>query len=559
MDMQGELNRAVRRKRNAWWLYVDGRPVDPLATVPAATTPHDMVRGDLVALSAPLNFNELRSHGQLCAPTGPTHTGIQSLPVTDAGVTAAVAVDQAAQPVAVRRMVAMDYDTDSGSIPSRSSPSAPVTSGSGTSREDVGESDCDHTPDCSTDSSSDTITIRQGAGRGHRLDHVSVSDAALIGDLGKTPHGLLIEHQCARRILDTDSKATRAIFQANGPSQRASAFAAALSRAGLNTMAEGMKKAEVFFQTQENSATLDSGAAADELTSSASGSVSTDPYSVPPVVRKRGRPPASQLPMKRESGEQPSQPNASARDDNTDQLTALVERLHQLEQWAHGVDATLRTWRPAAPGIAQDDAACRSTAPSPLQNSDCTSVNDSTLPEESDVCRVTQRVADIEKVLVEGDLSSTPRSTLSTRVTSLETQMDEQIGSLNLLRLRPVREALGSDVTSHDLELDLNWRLGMLEMTVAAQASDMLSLKDEVRAASQRSAAATPPPPPATPPAGTPNSLASSSSSTCVHVKAEITKLHQGLTQLATLMLQMRQRCDQAAAAWAGTLGVPRS
>eukprot|EP00971_Amphidinium_carterae_P265065 5258022-Amphidinium_carterae.3 len=284
LDMQGELNRSVRRKRSAWWMFVDGKAVDPDAIVPAATSPHDVVKGELVALPTPLDFPQLRRQGQLCVPLGPTHTGLLSLPVENLHQHGAPSNGDAQ--AASRSLVAHIYDTSSEDERLSSSASG-TSSGSSNaeSHEDLSDPDCDYTPTCSSDSTSGTLELRQGAGRGHRLDHVSVSEAAaqkLIGDLSLTRHGLMIEHQCVKRILDTDSKATRAVLQAGSPAQRAAAFSAALSRAGLNALATGMKQAEAHFKAQEGSPAQDSSTGADELHASTSGSVSTDPYTAPP-------------------------------------------------------------------------------------------------------------------------------------------------------------------------------------------------------------------------------------------------------------------------------------
>eukprot|EP00971_Amphidinium_carterae_P270718 5372367-Amphidinium_carterae.2 len=77
-----ELNRAVKRRRNMWAIYIDGRPVDMAAQVPHPRSPYDVIEGTLRRLEAPLDYTALRAANQLAAPVGPSHTGIYGIPVT---------------------------------------------------------------------------------------------------------------------------------------------------------------------------------------------------------------------------------------------------------------------------------------------------------------------------------------------------------------------------------------------------------------------------------------------------------------------------------------------
>eukprot|EP00971_Amphidinium_carterae_P187844 3728576-Amphidinium_carterae.3 len=78
--VQDEMNRAVRRKKSLWWMFVNGVPLDPQAIVPAPPERLCYIQGSLHSLTAPLNFEFLRSIGGLCAPTGPTHLGVWGTP-----------------------------------------------------------------------------------------------------------------------------------------------------------------------------------------------------------------------------------------------------------------------------------------------------------------------------------------------------------------------------------------------------------------------------------------------------------------------------------------------
>eukprot|EP00971_Amphidinium_carterae_P117583 2329484-Amphidinium_carterae.2 len=64
-----ELNRAVRRRLNLWCMALNGVPVDPEAPLPIATSPHECIKGELLKLSAPLDYDDLRARGLLpCSP-----------------------------------------------------------------------------------------------------------------------------------------------------------------------------------------------------------------------------------------------------------------------------------------------------------------------------------------------------------------------------------------------------------------------------------------------------------------------------------------------------------
>eukprot|EP00971_Amphidinium_carterae_P227394 4510186-Amphidinium_carterae.1 len=171
------------------------------------------------------------------------------------------------------------------------------------------------------------------------------------------------------------------------------------------------------------------------------------------------------------------------------QLTAITERLNQLESWAHGVDVTIQNKQQTAHPSSAHGCAIAQTSSELSPDSDLTSSETQQqdgVPAEADSMGVLHKIAEIEKTIRDGEQSMTPRNSLSNKVALLEGHVEQILDNIRLLGLRPVSEALGSDATNHDLELDLNWRLGMLEMTVAAHATDMLSLRTDIDKASSR-------------------------------------------------------------------------
>eukprot|EP00971_Amphidinium_carterae_P024581 484648-Amphidinium_carterae.1 len=92
------------------------------------------------------------------------------------------------------------------------------------------------------------MSMVEGGGRPQRVQYGPIAQAAfnkLLVDLQKSPQGLCIEHAFAEHLIHSDSKAARAIFQAQSPEQRLLAFAAALGRAGCSAYELGMRKAAV--------------------------------------------------------------------------------------------------------------------------------------------------------------------------------------------------------------------------------------------------------------------------------------------------------------------------
>eukprot|EP00971_Amphidinium_carterae_P349017 6490795-Amphidinium_carterae.3 len=113
LEMQRELNRAVRRRMSTWWMYFQGVPLDPEALVAQATSPYDHIRGELRRLTQPLDFPELRARGMLCVPSGPTHTGMYNTPVEAHVVYTRDAPAPAGLEPELHRLVAAEYDTSS--------------------------------------------------------------------------------------------------------------------------------------------------------------------------------------------------------------------------------------------------------------------------------------------------------------------------------------------------------------------------------------------------------------------------------------------------------------
>eukprot|EP00971_Amphidinium_carterae_P103642 2051923-Amphidinium_carterae.2 len=109
--IQSELNRAVKRRKANWWLFLHDQPIDPLALVPMASlSPFDCIRGTLKKLDAPLDFDSLRQQGRLVAPTGPTHTGVYATPVPTAICLRGTTIQSRN---AHARLVSSEYDSTS--------------------------------------------------------------------------------------------------------------------------------------------------------------------------------------------------------------------------------------------------------------------------------------------------------------------------------------------------------------------------------------------------------------------------------------------------------------
>eukprot|EP00971_Amphidinium_carterae_P295809 5874842-Amphidinium_carterae.3 len=361
--------------------------------------------------------------------------------------------------------------------------------------------------DCDADSEdSNEFQLRQGAGKGHRVTHNSVAEGALqklIADLSLTPQGLVIEHQCARRILDTDSKATRAIFQAISPAQRAAAFAAALGRAGLNSYANGMLAAQRHFEAQATKQTEagEESVTEQSCTADEQRDANTCPADQMPPLRKRGRPPGSS------NTGCSSRPAATSLDiglKNTEfdqTLGELAGRLALLERWAHGVDETLATYvrhQQVAPRDAPREASHNGSTTAAPQTAP---PREDTVEHRLDVTSVPQRVADIEQAIRDQE-TQPPSSARHPHLADLECRVNSIGDQLALLKLRPVSEAFtGEDETAAN-ELSLNWRLGMIEVSIATQSSEMIAIQHRVGELGKqpKDVAPPPPPPPAVPP-----------------------------------------------------------
>eukprot|EP00971_Amphidinium_carterae_P159339 3158568-Amphidinium_carterae.2 len=580
LEMQGELNRAVRRKRTSWWLFVNNVPVDPAARVPSATSPFDRIMGELRRLDSPLNYDMLRHRGLLSVPEGPTHTGVFAAPVHQA---------QTAAPALNARLVASDYDSNSDDMDSGTSNDSAIWQGEHESTEDSStarDSTCSgsRTPlDCEADSEGESqVIIRSGAEKGHRVTHNSVVEAALqklLADLGRTPQGLLIEHQCARRILDTDPKATRAIFQSINAAQRAAAFAAALGRAGLVSYSQGMLAAQKQFEEQ--------GDAPVENDDDIQAKTQTEPmpaqeasHDLPPVpARKRGRPPLSG--SSGGNGQQMAKPSGDAQDNPVQEqaLRDLLNRLDLLERWAHGVDDTLvAQTRATAPETKQKEQHRASEAQSSgtrLQQEQDSSRDEA--PDEASGT-VPRRVAEIEQSIKDREARPDQNEQQHRRLVEVEDKVSALTKQLDRLRLRPVADALIGEDGDAASELNLNWRLGMIEISIATQASELIDMQKrigELTKQVQQLAAIPPPPPRPVPTQPAPVVVCGNEGSS-----NDIAALHQGLSQLASLvhtcwqkqqfqgetnhimltqLIQLRQRCDHAAAAWSSPLPSLRS
>eukprot|EP00971_Amphidinium_carterae_P259434 5147732-Amphidinium_carterae.2 len=202
-----------------------------------------------------------------------------------------------------------------------------------------------------------SLSVVEGGGRPQRVQYAPIAQAAfnkLLVDLQKSPQGLFIEHAFAEHLIHSDSKAARAIFQAQSPEQRLLAFAAALGRAGCTAYELGMRKAATkaagkafdneVIERKHSPPILVEGAAVQ--------SAEVDPYLEHPQPKKRGRPHGAKN-LRVDTNAvvvPPHAPSVLATNQNSgagstpaaeaQHLLQLQHRLDMLEEWAHGVDAT---------------------------------------------------------------------------------------------------------------------------------------------------------------------------------------------------------------------------
>eukprot|EP00971_Amphidinium_carterae_P339555 6477428-Amphidinium_carterae.1 len=343
-----ELNRAVRRRKCLWCMCVNETPVDPDAMVPRAQTPFDTIQGSLRRLEVPLDYVQLRLAGGLCAPAEPTHAGREQVPTVAPPVPAA-----GPEP----RLVDEAYD--SGTSTPHSLPVEVGSSVCSTCSSTSSLVPCIELSSQSDDSNLTSLVVREGGGKYNRVQHEAVVESALnrlLADLTATPQGMVIEHKCASRILHSDPYAAKAIFQGQTSCQRYEAFAAALSRAGLTDFARGISVASRTLKSRSSPGA--------ELTGQdlpPTPDAVTDPYFLPAEhAKKRGRPRRDNLGTVVQNGvgvdtsvvgqtQQADAGNACgsgrasppAQHVSSNELQALLTKIEQIEQWAHGVDKTL--------------------------------------------------------------------------------------------------------------------------------------------------------------------------------------------------------------------------
>eukprot|EP00971_Amphidinium_carterae_P339304 6477007-Amphidinium_carterae.1 len=201
----------------------------------------------------------------------------------------------------------------------------------------------------------------EGGGRPQRVQYGPIAQAAfnkLLVDLQKSPQGLCIEHAFAEHLINSDSKAARAIFQAQSPEQRLLAFAAALGRAGCTIYEKSMRKAAVQ-ASSKTTAGEDGKPDQVDMFLVAPGADSqkqaeTAPCGEQPPPKKRGRPQGSKKTfgdcVEPGSSAHPPPPSAAEKATMANGMAApdeqclrpLQQKLDLLEKWAHGVDETLK-------------------------------------------------------------------------------------------------------------------------------------------------------------------------------------------------------------------------
>eukprot|EP00971_Amphidinium_carterae_P283404 5626248-Amphidinium_carterae.3 len=353
-----ELNREVRQRKSHWCMCWNGLPVDPEATVPVATKPHTYLNGQQGGLSAPTAATHSCVTGQLLVGA-PGSVQCNSVDVLS---------DHTHQTPATLSLVDSIYD----SPPPSSEEPIPV---------DTDEDERLPTTPPSREgqparpsrslSSSHVRSLASGGGKQHRVQHSSVAQAAagkLFEDLRATPYGLHIEHQCVMHTLLSDTKAARAVFQAQTASQRSAAFAAALSRAGLTRYSAGITKASVILRRREQGhqdgpdipsvdETFSGGLEDMPEVESDEIRAAVDPYMTASQPKKRGRPKRSDEAHLPTTPLSKLFPQSNCRKDTVEpehdlaeKLVKIVTRIEQLEQWAHGIDAKIYPSVSAKPG-----------------------------------------------------------------------------------------------------------------------------------------------------------------------------------------------------------------
>eukprot|EP00971_Amphidinium_carterae_P304204 6045307-Amphidinium_carterae.2 len=474
-----------------WCMCLHGVPVDPAQQVPVATSPFDSICGELRKLDAPLDYDDLRARGLLCAPDGPTHTGIYSQAVSarssgglsheatrpsEAGSLVSAEYDGVDQPaLCVRSLVDEGYDSSSATLPDTPPCRTPVEhhiaeneeeesdeldmlenmvededaslmSGYGSAL-DASQSSTSSTVSQQAGETADpTVQWRHGAGGEQRVKHASIANAAastLLMDLKETPQGLLIEHRCVHRVLQTDSKAARAVFQSQSAAQRAEAFSASLHRAGLSAYAEDMAQAAQELKKRE----------AEDVSVPVQADAVHDPYLDPLPARKRGRPRTQNVPA---SAVHRLQQEAAEKEGTAASLEQITRKVAHLEEWAHGVDRKLKV----------------------LIDGSITSVSDQNATLEVLCTRIKALETRANQTPRSGEANATGSNThVTTSEHGSSAGLDSDPATIGSHDLRTIDTTAFEDLTDRlraladkeENELDINWRLGMLEATVDTQ------------------------------------------------------------------------------------------
>eukprot|EP00971_Amphidinium_carterae_P142680 2826344-Amphidinium_carterae.1 len=401
-DAHYELNRDVRQKKTMWWIYYNGSPLDPQALVPTAGVRNMIIQGELRRLKEPLDFDDLRARGILVAPSAPSHSSVTGLPLASAHSSVSTSLvdpeydSHVQQPFCCGPLVAEAYISSSASAGSSMGQECSAD------QESVSQEPVDSEPHATDDtisitafsgSGDDDVIMVEGGAKQHRVQHISVAQAAadkLITDLQLTPFGLCIEHKCVVHTLLSDSKAARAVFQAQSSSQRAEAFAAALARAGLERYSNGMWSAAKHFKARDCGGTdeaplatrvaQDAQSPVDPRGDTIASQVKSDPYMEVTQPKKRGRPPRQLGVVKMDASEVHNNlqdthgllPPPTQAD-----FKELMNKMTSIEEWAHGIDKMLNVtahqgtpWSsPAAYDIPEqwNDSSTSPTTPSVMQ------------------------------------------------------------------------------------------------------------------------------------------------------------------------------------------------
>eukprot|EP00971_Amphidinium_carterae_P103643 2051923-Amphidinium_carterae.3 len=243
-------------------------------------------------------------------------------------------------------------------------------------------------------------------------------------------------------------------------------------------------------------------------------------------------------------------------------------RISQIEKWAHGVDDTINTLSSARmleaskqQVVAGSKAATAASTPRTSYEDDAAFNRNAGENKENKM--VAERIAVIERAIQEKETHVVHQDSTQGRINNLEMQVAELGQQLAPLRLRPVSKEEFQDQQNDSAdEVNLNWRLGMLESTLETLSAELTVLQRRVQASEEGATQARHTAGSASDPTDTLDGARQSGNGN--DIQAQVMQLNMGLNRLATMvhtcctkqhgLTEVRMRCDQAASAWGGAM-----